>query len=234
MYMTRLESERELGTICLIYYSPSLNITQLKSYVTGSCKLGNFPIWCHHMGHSACHSGSLVKTAGPAIPGMCILLEVRGQFFLPSSGSLLWVCFPFPKQKYFWRIWSAVETTRIAGKRKGLPASPRPDVRESSLYNPCFPHRNSCQEERLDKAGPPKVFTDWQPQMFIIYKLSLWSNAVTTNNSSGCLSIYSFILRGKADMCHIIKLFWTIYFSRKHSMNSLHDNFTPGAGMPGK
>lgn len=86
--------------------------------------------------------------------------------------------------------------------------------------------------KRLDKAGPPKV--DWQPQMFIIYKLSLWSNAVTTNNSSGCLSIYSFILRGKADMCHIIKLFRTICFSRKHSMNSLHDNFTPGAGMPGK
>lgn len=81
--------------------------------------------------------------------------------------------FPSQNKKYFWRIWSAVETTRIAGKREGLPASPRPDVRESSLYDPCFPHRNSCQEERLDKAGPPKVFTDWQPQMFIIYKLSL-------------------------------------------------------------
>lgn len=211
MYMSRLEVEGESGSICLNYYSSSL-----RSYAMGSPKLGNLPIWCHHMGHPACHSEGLVHPAGSAIPLHVYPPGSGGQLFLPYSGSLLMVFPSFSETRIFWEPLECTGNHWNCWEQRCPVSFPHHRCQGEFIINSLPPHRNSCQETRLER-GPnssSKTIHRLAAPSVHYYKLSLWNIAVSKNTPFGCFYLF-FILRSMADICHII-IFWlySTFFKR--------------------
>lgn len=136
MYMSRLEVEGKSGTVCLICYSPSLNIAHAiaqklcyglmqagqPSNLMSSHGTSCLPQWEPFPASWPCHSPACVSSWkwGPAF---ATILRISSHGF----------AFPSWNKNMLRDFGNLLETTGIAVNKDSLLASPSPDVRASSL-----------------------------------------------------------------------------------------------------
>lgn len=193
-YTSRLEVEGESATICLISYPPPLNIARaiaqkLCDGLTQAGQPSNLmsshgtscpPQWGPCPASWPCHSPACVSSWkwGPAFATL-LRTSSHGFAFPSRSKNIL---------RDFREYWKPLE---LLGTKAAV-SFPQPRCQGKFIISALPPSQKFLLERKVGK-GPKqllqRLFTDWQPQVFITCKLSLWNHAVTKNNPSGCLSI---------------------------------------------